>query len=357
MVQTRVFSNQNIAQDIASLGTGKRKFYSELDSYNNLLKQLSRPRLLIVDDIADNIDTIEDIMQDWGYEIFKAMDGEEAWVLINQIQPDLILLDAVMPRMDGFEVAKRVRNLSSTRLIPMIMMTSLNSLDDRLRGLECGVDDFISRPVNLSELRVRVHNLLRIREHIKELENAEQVIFSLAKAVEAKDKYTEGHCARLSILSETIGRGLGLGERDLTVLRRGGILHDIGKIAIEDKILSKPGPLSEDEFEIIKMHPEIGENICMPLLTLRPVLPIIRYHHERFNGSGYPEGLAGDEIPLLARIVGIVDCYDSLITQRPYRKALDKQTALDIIDNETVKGLWDPKLVELFFYIIEKNDD
>ena len=231
-------------------------------------------------------------------------------------------------------------------------MAAFDSQQDRLKGLESGVDDFISKPFNVYELLARVKNLLKLRSYINELEHAEQVIFSLAKAVEAKDNYTEGHCERLSILAQYLGSELQLPEDELLVLKRGGILHDIGKIAIDDSILLKPGPLTAEEFEIIKTHPEIGENICRPLKTLKPVLPIIRFHQERFNGSGYPEGLSRQEIPIQARIIGLVDCYDALTTDRTYRKALPSDFALQIMTKETEAGLWDPDLFKLLREIL-----
>jgi putative two-component system response regulator len=236
------------------------------------------------------------------------------------------------------------------------MITALDSQQDRLRGLDAGVDDFVSKPFNVYELLARVKNLLKLRSYINELEHAEQVIFSLARAVEAKDEYTEGHCERLSILAEEMGKELDLSDKDLQILRRGGILHDIGKIAIDDAILLKPGRLTDEEFDVIKKHPVIGENICKPLKTLRPVLPIIRYHQERYNGSGYPEGLEGDSIPIHARIIGIVDCYDALTTDRTYRKALSEDDAIKIMEKETSDGLWDPQLFDILLDLLKRID-
>jgi putative two-component system response regulator len=249
-------------------------------------------KILVVDDAVENIKLVTEILNrpKNEYHIEAAGDGYEALEKVKKFNPDLIMLDVVMPGIDGFEVCRILKEDERTRLIPIVMITALDSQQDRLRGLESGVDDFISKPFNVYELVARVKNLLKLRSYINELEHAEQVIFSLARAVEAKDNYTEGHCERLSILAQYLGSELQLVDEDLLVLKRGGILHDIGKIAIDDSILLKPGPLTAEEFEIIKTHPEIGENICRPLKTLKPVLPIIRYHQERFNGSGYPEG-------------------------------------------------------------------
>ena len=318
-------------------------------------KNGEKSKILAADDVPENIEIIQDILNKPEYEIYKASDGKEALAKTREIQPDILLLDAMMPNMNGFEVAKIMKSDPELRLIPIIMITALDGREDRLRGLQSGVDDFISKPFNVFELQARIANLLKLRAYINELENAEQVIFSLARAVEAKDKYTEGHCGRLSFFAEVLGKELNLPENDLLVLRRGGFLHDIGKIAINDNILLKPGPLTDEEFNIIKIHPEEGEKICSPLKSLKPVLPIIRYHHEKMNGSGYPEGLKGAAIPELARIVGIVDCYDSLITSRPYREALSQEKAIQIISDETDKGLWDPEFVKVFLRLIEEG--
>jgi len=311
-------------------------------------------KILVVDDAVENIKLVSEILNrpKNEYHIEAAGDGYEALEKVKEFKPDLIMLDVVMPGIDGFEVCRILKEDEKTRLIPIVMITALDSQQDRLRGLESGVDDFISKPFNVYELLARVKNLLKLRSYINELEHAEQVIFSLARAVEAKDNYTEGHCERLSILAQYLGSELQLAEEDLLVLKRGGILHDIGKIAIDDSILLKPGPLTAEEFEIIKTHPEIGENICRPLKTLKPVLPIIRYHQERFNGSGYPEGLTKQEIPVHARIIGLVDCYDALTTDRTYRKALPSKFAIQIMSKETEAGLWDPDLFKLLREIL-----
>ena len=316
-----------------------------------LIVRISSPKILIVDDLPENIEIIRQILEDSydpGYDFFDANNGIKALELIDKVEPDLILLDVMMPGMNGFEVAKRVKSDPKTRFIPIIMITALESQEDRIKGLEAGVDDFVTKPVNIIELRARVKNLIKLRESINELEQAEQVIFSLARAVEAKDKYTEGHCGRLSTLAEALGRKLQLPDQDLKILNRGGILHDIGKISIADSILLKNGPLTSAEFDEIKTHPEVGERICAPLKTLQPVIPCIKYHQERWDGSGYPEGLKGEEIPLHARIIGIVDTFDALTSDRPYRRALSENQAFDIIKDETTLGKWDPDIVDSF---------
>ncbi len=312
-------------------------------------------RILIVDDSPDNIVTLETILEDYNYEIYKAYNGEEALKLVREIHPHLILLDVMMPGMNGYEVAHAIKSHTDTRLIPIIMLTALDGQEERLKGFEVGVDDFISKPFNIIELRLRVNNLLRLHTYINELEHAEQIIFSLARTVEAKDKYTEGHCERLSRMSVSLGMRLNLTPGELVVLRRGGLLHDIGKIAIADNILQKKGPLTDEEYDTIKTHTTIGERICAPLKSLKPILPIILYHHEKIDGSGYPEGLSGDAIPLNARIMGLVDCYDALTTSRSYRPAMSREKALGIIEAETERNKWDPELFEIFIDLVQED--
>jgi cyclic di-GMP phosphodiesterase len=310
-------------------------------------------KILIVDDSPENIETVEQILEDFKYEIFKALNGDDALELIEKIDPNIILLDVMMPGKNGFEVAEILKQNEKTRLIPIIMLTALDGQDERLRGYQIGVDDFISKPFNIFELRARVRNLLQLHTYISELDHAEQIIFSLARTVEAKDKYTEGHSERLSIMSTKLGHKINMQESDLVILRRGGILHDIGKIAIQDSILQKEGPLTDEEFEIIKTHPAEGERICAPLKSLKPILPVILHHHEKYNGSGYPAGLKGSDIPIHARIMGIVDCYDALTTTRSYRPSMSVDRTLGIMDNETIKGKWDPFLFNKFLELVE----
>jgi len=314
------------------------------------------PKILIVDDAPENIITLEHILEDLNYQIYTANNGDEALTQIDKVDPDLVLLDVIMPGKNGYEVAKTVKSNQKTRLIPIIMLTALEGKDERLKGYQTGVDDFISKPFNIFELRARVRNLLRIRAYINELEHAEQIIFSLARTVEAKDKYTEGHCERLSIMASRLGEKINLSEQDIVILRRGGILHDIGKIAIQDVILQKEGPLTHEEFEIIKTHPIEGERICAPLKSLKPILPTILHHHEKYNGSGYPSGLKSSDIPIHARIIGIVDCFDALTTTRSYRPAMTVDKAFSIMDDETRQGKWDPYLFQKFVELVEYDE-
>lgn len=315
-----------------------------------------RSTILIVDDLPENIELIRNFFLGQSYDFITATNGNEALKKIEQNPPDLVLLDVLMPEMNGFDVCEKLKGDPKTHLIPIIMITGLDDSDSRIRGYNLGANDFISKPINIYELKARVASLIKLKQYTDQLEYAERIIFSLALAVEAKDPYTKGHCNRLANYGALLAERLGLHDEDIRAVRRGGILHDIGKLAVQDNILLKSGPLNDSEFEVIRSHPEIGEKICRPLRTLDDVLPIIRHHQERFNGSGYPDGLFGEEIPLTARIVGMVDCYDALTTDRPYRKALVHEEALHILDYETRRGLWDRKIYKEFKSVLKMED-
>jgi putative two-component system response regulator len=241
-------------------------------------------------------------------------------------------------------------------LIPVILLTSLNSDADRIHGIMCGADDFLNKPVNKHELLARVHSLLRLKQFTDELDNAETVLFSLALSIEAKDPYTEGHCDRLSKYSVALGEKLGLPQDLRVALRRGGLVHDIGKLSVPEHILLKPGPLTPEERKIMEQHTIIGERICAPLRSFRHVLPIIRHHHEKQDGSGYPDGLKGNQVPLTARILQVTDIYDALTTDRPYRKALPVEKALTIMREEVKRSWWDGSLVDELEVLVTESE-
>ncbi len=317
-----------------------------------LATEEGRARILVVDDNPLNRQFLEDELADHGYLVGTAEDGEEALAKVAAEPPDLILLDVMMPRLNGYEVCRRLKSDERTILIPVVMVTALTATQERIKGMEAGADDFLSKPYNRLELLTRVRSLLKLKRHTDELENAETVLFSLALSVEAKDPYTNGHCDRLAFYSVALGKALGLSPDLLKALHRGGIIHDLGKIAIPDSILLKPGPLTEVERALVREHPVIGERICAPLKSLRLVLPIIRHHHERWDGTGYPDGLAGEAIPLTARILQVADLYDAFTTERPYKPAFPRDQALALLREETAKGWWDPRLVNVFISLI-----
>ncbi len=312
----------------------------------------SRPRILVVDDDALIRQFLEDQLTGEGYLVSTARDGEEALAKVAADSPDLILLDVMMPKVDGFEVCRRLKSDERTILVPVVMVTALTATDQRIKGIEAGADDFLSKPYNRLELFTRVRSLLKLKRHTDELENAETVLFSLALSVEAKDPYTNGHCDRLARYSVALGKSLGLHAEQLKTLQRGGVLHDLGKVGVPESILLKPGPLNDMERAVVREHPAIGERICKPLKSLRMVLPIIRHHHERWDGSGYPDGLAGEAIPLTARIMQVADIYDAFTTERPYKRALTQEESIALMREETAKGWWDPRLVEAFIRLV-----
>jgi putative two-component system response regulator len=305
-------------------------------------------RVLVADDSEANRELLLELLTAEGYYVVLAANGLEAQEQIRSGSIDLALLDVVMPRPTGFEICQLMKTSAETRLIPVVLLTSLNSDGDRIRGIMCGADDFLTKPVNKHELLARVYSLLRLKQFTDELDNAESVLFSLALTIEAKDPYTEGHCDRLSKYSVAMADKLGLPEEMRIALRRGGLIHDIGKLAVPEHILLKPGPLDAEERRIMQQHTIIGERICAPLRSFRNVLPIIRHHHERWDGSGYPDGLRGDAIPLTARILQITDVYDALTTTRPYRQALPVPEALAIMHAEARRGWWDEPLLNEF---------
>jgi putative two-component system response regulator len=260
-----------------------------------------------------------------------------------------------MPHLNGFEVCERIKNNPNTYLIPVIVITALSDKQDRLEGIKVGADDFLSRPVDRTELLARVRSLLKLKLRTDELERAESVLFSLARSIEGKDPYTHGHCERLAEYSARLGEQLNLTEEQLIALRRAGIVHDVGKIAIPDAILLKPGRLTPEEWAIIREHPVVGERICAPLKSFRSVLPIIRHHHEKFDGTGYPDGLRGDDIPIAARVLQIVDVYDALTTDRPYKKAFSITDALQTMKQEVANGWWDHRIFDEFERLVRNG--
>lgn len=302
--------------------------------------------VLVVDDGVANRELIEACLADVDCTIRMAEDGPTALRMIAGASPDLILLDVQMPGMDGYEVCRRVKANSVNRLIPVVMITALDRTDDRVKALDAGADDFMSKPVERAELVARVRSALRLKSVYDSLDSAEQVIFALAAAVEAKDPFTGKHTHRVAESARHLGAMLSLPEADLDALSRGGIIHDIGKIGVPDAILLKPTSLDCDELVRMRAHPIIGERIVRPLRSGASLLPIIRHHHERFDGDGYPDGLRALDIPQLARILAVCDAFDALVNDRPYRSRRTVDDALAILA-EGAGTQWDPEIVDL----------
>ena len=320
-----------------------------------LLQHRRLPRILVVDDNADTRMLMKELLSSRGYEVTAASDAAQAEAEVLRQPPDLILSDVIMPGKSGYEFCRELKSNPATRLIPFVLITGLSDREDRLEGIESGADDFLNKPIYAEELFARVKSLLKLKEFTDELETAESVLCTLGLSVESRDPYTEGHCERLATNASELGRYLGLGEDSIVALRRGGYLHDLGKIAVPDEILKKGSNLTPEEWQIMKRHPITGENICKPLKSLRLVLPIIRNHHEHSDGSGYPDGLRQNQIPLLSRVLQVVDVYDALRTARPYKPALSHAQAAITMREEARDGLWDEELVMEFFAMLEKS--
>lgn len=326
------------------------------DSYKDMgLLRRRVPRILVVDDNPDTMMLMGELLATRGYEVVTVPNATEAEAEIHRNPPDVILSDVVMPGKSGYELCRELKDNSATRLIPFVLITGLSDREDKLQGIEAGADDFLNKPIFAEELFARVKSLLKLKEFTDELETAESVLCTLGRSVEARDPYTEGHCERLANNASSLGRHLGLEEESIIALRRGGYLHDLGKIAVPDEILKKGSNLTSEEWAIMKQHPITGENICKPLKSLRLVLPIIRHHHEHSDGSGYPDALRDGEIPLLSRILQVVDVYDALRTARPYKPALTHEQSLVTMRNEAKAGLWDEELVAELSTMLEKQ--
>jgi putative two-component system response regulator len=312
------------------------------------LQRARRSRVLIADDTASIRSLFERLLVEDGHEVISAADGAAALEAVQRHRPDVIVLDVTMPFVDGLEVCRRLKADPDTRLTPVVLVTGQTGLDDRIKGIEAGADEFLSKPVHPLELRARIRSLSRVKHLIDALDSAEAAFMTLALTIEARDPHTNGHCERLARHAVRLGRTLGLEEEELDALHRGGYLHDVGKVGVPDAVLLKPGPLTAAEFDLMRRHPEIGDTLCAPLQSLRSVRPIILYHHERLDGSGYPEGLRGDDVPLLAQIVGIVDVYDALTSKRPYRDALKAEDAVRHLLRDAEMGRFNRRYVDAF---------
>ncbi len=349
---TLILKAQQALAEAKARGKNRVHLYEE----QQFAAQELNSKVLVVDDEAVNRKLLEMLLLTLGYQVLKASDGEEALHIVSKTDIDLILLDAMMPGMDGFEVCRRLKAHDSTRLIPVIMLTALNGPDAKLKGIEAGADDYITKPPNRAELLARTSSLVRVKVLNDNLTSIENVLVSLASAIEMRDAYTQGHVQRVASLACALGSKIGISQKKLKALKLGGILHDIGKIHVPDAILNKPGPLTPGEREIMEAHAKSGYKICLPLKkSLGEALDAICYHHEKLDGSGYPEGLIKDEIPMVARIMAVVDIYDALVTDRPYRKGMGVEKAVGIINGMTADGKLDPDVVQNFMETIGKD--
>ena len=349
------FSPSSESSPASDSGTTMRGKAGSNTYMGDLLPRRRAPRILVVDDQVSIAGLMSQLLMMRGYDVVTASNAEQAEAEVRRQLPDLILSDVMMPGKSGYELCRGLKENPATRLIPFVLITGLSDSSDKVRGIEAGADDFLNKPVLAEELIARVKSLLRLKEFTDELETADSVLCTLGLIVEGRDPYTEGHCERLAVRAADLGRHLGLDADSLLALKRGGYLHDLGKIAVPDEILKKGSDLTPAEWTVMKLHPITGENICRPLHSLHLVLPIIRNHHEHTDGSGYPDGLTGPEIPLLPRILQVVDVYDALRTARSYKPAQSHEQAAQTMREEAARGLWDADLVAEYFSMLEQK--
>lgn len=308
----------------------------------------SARRVVVADDSPTITLMLEQTLRQDGHYVTVAHDGQEALAQIVATVPDLILLDLDMPRLSGYEVCHCVKSNPATRLIPVVIITGQSAAEARLRAWELGADDFLTKPFQCVDILARSRSLLRLKRLVDELDSATEVVFALARAVEAKSPYTQGHAERVMALALELADEIGLPESERATLRKGALLHDIGKISIPDSLLDKPSALTAEEYEIIKSHPVRGAHIVEPLRSIRDAVPLIRWHHERLDGRGYPDGLHGAQIPLMVRVLSVVDTYDAMASNRPYRDAIPHARCLDLLRASAAEGGLDPELVKAF---------
>ena len=339
-----------------------------------------RAQILVVDDEDRNLRLIEALLVPSGYAVDVAHDGEEALMKVTESPPDLILLDAMMPKLDGFEVTRRLKEDEDTRIIPIVMVTALQEVQARVMALEVGADDFLAKPVDKTELRARVRTLLKVKAYNDHMRNYQQeleadvakrteelqqafekiketsleTIYRLARAAEYKDEDTGAHILRMSHYSAAVARKLGLSEGEVEAILYAAPMHDIGKIGVPDRILLKPGKLNQDEWVIMKQHTTIGgcilERSSAEFIKLGETIALT--HHEKWDGSGYPKGLEGEEIPISGRITAIADVFDALTSKRPYKEPFSVEKSFSII-KEGRGTHFDPQVVDAFFSITD----
>jgi putative two-component system response regulator len=315
-----------------------------------------RPLVLVVEDDLANRALLERLLQREGYQTQTAVDGEAALLAVQEHNPDLILLDIGLPRLDGYEVTRRLRGQVRTLTVPIILLTGRTGLEDVVEGLDAGADDFLSKPFRQPELLARIRSALRLRQALVRMDAAHAAVAALANAVEAKDPSTEHHCQRLANLAARLGAQAGLNEADLEAVAYGALLHDVGKIGVPESILTKQGPLNATEWAVMRSHPEIGARICEPLAAAGAFGPIVRHHHERWDGHGYPDGLKGEAIPLGARIVALVDAFDAMTHDRTYRRAQPIDHAIRELWSEAGTQ-FDRALVPLLVLELDRDSD
>jgi putative two-component system response regulator len=306
-----------------------------------------------VDDDVGVRELLERLLRVTGHTVDEAGSAEEAEEKIERGTPDLILLDLQLPGKSGLEFLNEIRADPRFRLTPVLMITGAGTKARKLQAIEAGATDFLAKPFSNVELAARVRSLLELKYATDALENAEQVIIALAQTIDARDSYTWGHSARVSVYAALLGQRIELDEWSFDSVQQGALFHDFGKIAVRDRVLVKPGKLTSVYYAEIKRHPAVGRDLLQSMKTLAHALEVVRGHHERMDGSGYPDGLSGDSIPITARVTTIADVFDALTSARVYRGALSRVEALGIMAEEVRKGWWDGRLLGEFRGVLD----
>ncbi len=314
-----------------------------------------RASILVAGDDQTSARYLKRLLTREGHDVAVVHAGGDILDACQCAPPDLVLLDLAAPGGDAFDLCRSLKHAAATRFVPVVIITAEGDRRDRLKGIEAGCDDFLTKPFDPTELRARIRSLVRLKRFTDELESAEAVILGLGATIEARDPTTNGHCQRLAAYATGLGRALGLDDEDIAALERGGFLHDIGKIAVPDRVLLKDGALDAHETRVMRKHPVVGDSLCAGLRSLTKVRPIVRHHHERLDGSGYPDGLRNAQVPLLAQIISTVDVFDALTTDRPYRDAVERSDAFQMLMDEAGKGWRDRALVELLVRIVDNR--
>jgi putative two-component system response regulator len=340
---------------VAALGRGGALVSDPWNDLAPAMPDTAGGKVLVCDDTTENREMLCEILSEAGLDPIAVESGSAVLPAIAEEKPDLVLLDIRMPGLDGFEVCDWIKRNPETEFLPVVLVTALSEVRDRIRSAQVGADDFLPLPVNRMELVARARSLLRLRMYYRDLEEHQSVLLSLASVLEAKDPYTKGHSARVGELASRLAREFGLPVEMCDLMKIAGLLHDIGKVGVPERVINKTGHLTEEEFMTIMTHPGGGENICRPLRTVHAVLPMIRSHHERYDGKGYPDHLKGDEIPLGARVLALADAFDALTSNRSYRRKLAPEDALAILARETVEGHWDPAIYSALAAMVRKE--
>lgn len=310
------------------------------------------PRVLVIENRRVEARFLDLALSAEGYQVVWSEDSREGLAQISQDPPDLVIVDLGMPQIDGFEVCRRIKESPAIQMTPVIVIGPSDDLSSKVRAWDVGADDFITKPLNRLEILPRCKAFLRIKRLLSEQDSGDSVLFALVRAVEAKSPFTHGHSRRVAALANDLGKQVGLSMAERKTLAKGALLHDVGKIAVPDAILNKVEPLTIEEFELLKQHPVQGVRIVQPLQSVQDAVPIICWHHERPDGSGYPDGLAGSAIPRLTRLLSVVDVYDSLVSERPYRPAFSHRECLQMLECSAARGGLDPDFVDHFCEMI-----